>query len=73
MENKIILTQNSKQRQRTQNIDAMNFWTGLKHLHLCVVFEFFLNNTNLTFLAVLYKFDIEGFQNQQKNAAFTGN
>ena len=27
--------------------------------------EFFLNNTNLTFLAVLYKIDIEGFQNQQ--------
>ena len=25
--------------------------------------EFFLNNTNLTFL---YKIDIEGFQNQQK-------
>ena len=28
--------------------------------------EFFLNNTNLIFLAVLYKIDIEGFQNQQK-------
>ena len=28
--------------------------------------EFFLNNTNPTFLAVLYKIDIEGFQNQQK-------
>ena len=26
----------------------------------------FLNNTNLTFLAVLYKIDIKGFQNQQK-------
>ena len=25
--------------------------------------EFFLNNTNLTFLAFLYKIDIEGFQN----------
>ena len=31
-----------------------------------VSFEFFLNNTNLTFLAVLYKIDIKGFQNQQK-------
>ena len=31
-----------------------------------VLVEFFLNNTNLTFLAVLYKNDIEGFQNQQK-------
>ena len=29
-------------------------------------FEFSLNNTNLTFLAFLYKIDIEGFQNQQK-------
>ena len=29
-------------------------------------FEFFLNNTNLTFLAFLYKIGIEGFQNQQK-------
>ena len=29
-------------------------------------FEFFLNNTNLTFLAFLYKIDIQGFQNQQK-------
>ena len=28
--------------------------------------EFFLNNTNLTFLAFLYKIDNEGFQNQQK-------
>ena len=28
--------------------------------------EFFLNNTNLTFLAFLYKIDITGFQNQQK-------
>ena len=28
--------------------------------------EFFLNNTNLTFLAFLYKIDIERFQNQQK-------
>ena len=28
--------------------------------------EFFLNNTNLTFLAVLYKIDMKGFQNQQK-------
>ena len=27
--------------------------------------EFFLNNTNLTFLAFVYKFDINGFQNQQ--------
>ena len=31
-----------------------------------IPFEFFLNNTNLTLLAVLYKIDIEGFQNQQK-------
>ena len=29
--------------------------------------EFFLNNTNLTFLAFLYKIYITGFQNQQKN------
>ena len=29
-------------------------------------FEFFLYNTNLTFLAILYKIDIKGFQNQQK-------
>ena len=29
-------------------------------------FEFFLNNTNLTFLAFSYKIDITGFQNQQK-------
>ena len=29
-------------------------------------FEFFLNNTNLTLLAFLYKIDIEWFQNQQK-------
>ena len=28
--------------------------------------EFFLNNTNLTFLAFLYKIDIKGVQNQQK-------
>ena len=28
--------------------------------------EFFLKNTDLTFLAFLYKIDIEGFQNQQK-------
>ena len=28
-------------------------------------FEFFLNNTNLTFLTFLYKIDITGFQNQQ--------
>ena len=25
-----------------------------------------MDNTNLTFLALLYKIDIEGFQNQQK-------
>ena len=30
------------------------------------IIEFFLNNTNLTFLAFLYKIDIMGFQNQQK-------
>ena len=29
-------------------------------------FEFFLNNTNLTFLAFLYKIDIMGFQSQQE-------
>ena len=34
--------------------------------------EFFLNNTNLTFLAFLYKIDITGFQNQQKKIASTG-
>ena len=28
--------------------------------------EFFLKNTNLIFLAFLYKINIEGFQNQQK-------
>ena len=28
--------------------------------------EFFLNNTDLKFLAFLYKIDIMGFQNQQK-------
>ena len=28
--------------------------------------EFFLNKTNLTFLAFLYKIDIKGFQNEQK-------
>ena len=28
------------------------------------IIEFFLNNTNLTFLAVLYKIDIKGLQNQ---------
>ena len=28
--------------------------------------EFFLKNTNRTFLAFLYKIDITGFQNQQK-------
>ena len=27
--------------------------------------EFFLINTNMTFLAVLYKIDIEGFKNQK--------
>ena len=32
------------------------------------VLEFFLNNTNLTFLAFLYKIDILGFQNQQKKS-----
>ena len=31
------------------------------------IIEFFLNNTNLTFLAFLYKIYIMGFQNQQKN------
>ena len=30
------------------------------------VIEFFLNNTNMTFLAFLYKIDIKVFQNQQK-------
>ena len=30
------------------------------------VLEFFLNNTNLTFLVFLYKIYITGFQNQQK-------
>ena len=36
--------------------------------------EFSLNNTNLTFLAFLYKIDIKGFQNQQKNkVASSGN
>ena len=36
--------------------------------------EFFLNNTNLTFLAILYKFAIEGFQNKVQNkVASTGN
>ena len=31
-----------------------------------LTFEFFLNNTNLTFLAFLYKIDITGLQKQQK-------
>ena len=31
-----------------------------------VCIRIFLNNTNLTFLAFLYKIDIEEFQNQQK-------
>ena len=30
------------------------------------IVEFFLSNTDLTFLAFLYKIDIEGFQNEQK-------
>ena len=32
----------------------------------CKRFEFFLNNTNLTFLAFLYKIDIKEIQIQQK-------
>ena len=43
-------------------------------IHSCTVtrelagnwIEFFLNNSNLTFLELLYKIGIEGFQNQQK-------
>ena len=34
--------------------------------------EFFLNSTDLTFLAFLYKIDITGSQNQQKKIASTG-
>ena len=32
----------------------------------CSPIEFFLNNTNLTFLAFLYKIDIKGVQDEQK-------
>ena len=43
---------------------------GPVSLHLMMdrkgTFEFFLNNTDLTFLSVLYKIDIKGFKNQQK-------
>ena len=35
-------------------------------LLIVVRIEFFLNNTNLTLLAFLYKIDIKGFQNQQE-------
>ena len=34
--------------------------------NLSVTLEFFLNNTNLSFLAFLYQIDNKGFQNQQK-------
>ena len=48
-------------------------WSSQKnhtvYLHIISqTIEFFLNNTNLTFLAFLYKIDIEGIQNQQKES-----
>ena len=41
----------------------------LKYIHSYIInhlLEFFLNNTNLTFLAFSYKIYIKGVQNQQK-------
>ena len=52
--------------------------TSRSELFLCLdpnlifmtfLIKFFLNKTNLTFLAFLYKIDITGFQNKQKTAS----
>ena len=47
--------------------------TGLRQGQKPDLIDFFLNNTNLTFLAFLYKFDIEEFQNQQNKVASSRN
>ena len=43
-----------------------NLYCQSNNLAHIQAFEFSLNNINLTFLALLYKNNIEAFQNQQK-------
>ena len=58
--------------QKSSPLRQDNNWIEVKYTTsnplpgMYKLFEFFLNNTNLTFLAFLYKIDIEGFQNEQK-------
>ena len=68
--------QTEAQLQKTVNCDCWDVFVDTdqaiipgkgfpNNFNKCTI-EVFLNNTNLTFLAFLYKIDIKGFQNQQK-------
>ena len=60
------LREETRKKERKQIIIPIQIIIPFLCLETSLPIEFFLNNTNQTFLAVLYKSNIEGYQNQQK-------